>query len=443
MKRSALSKILALLLLFVVFSLSSCGSNTTKQQATNANVTTTTQTITTTEGPVVDEDAVVPLKDRIGVTSWGLRYCPGIQPNENSLVKSSELIAEIGVSVIKISFGNPNSHYRLDDWSSTDLSSFVTQAQDPSYKAVLDNPSFKTYYLHITEMRSSVNYSDGLSNDEYNKVFKEMYDFTTYLLTTYEGTGKTFIIHNWEADNALGTNYNSVESKLLYRNYADWINARQDGVNKARDDFGMTKSKNVRVFHALEINKLVKEDNILRCVTGVVPYTYCDLYAYSSYESKDQGVVESVDDVVTRLTSLLEYYEENLPPIEEYPQEVYFKKHRLTITECGYPDKQDGYTGERTKMVVEGHLRTMLSFGLQHFVFWEICCNEVIGNNASTINSLRGEALRNYEFKPYDLNGFYLIRPDGVKTYTYNYLQKVCETNSLDVTAENPGRWVE
>jgi len=441
MKRNILSKILSLFLLFSIITLTSCG--TKRPTVTNTTNIVTTQAITTTEQPVVDEEEVIPLKDKIGVTSWGLRYVPGIQPNENSLVKSSELIAEIGCSVIKISFGNPSGHYRLDDWSKTDLSSFVTQAQDPSYKAVLDNPNFKTYYFNITDMRKSINYRDGLSNEEYNSTFKEIYDFATYLLNTYQGTGKTFIFQNWEADNALGTNYNTVESKLLYRNYADWINCRQDAVNKARDDFGMTSDKKVRVFHALEINKLVKEDNVLRCVTGVVPYTYCDLYAYSSYESKDQGVVESVDDVVRRLTSLLEYYEENLPSLDAYPHEPYFKKHRLTITECGYPDKQDGYTGERTKMVIEGHLRVMEEFGFNHFVFWEICCNEVTGNNASTINSLYGNDLRNYHFVPYDINGFYLIRPDGVKTYTYNYLKNVCTSNSLDALAENPGRWLE
>ena len=75
-------------------------------------------------------------------------------------------------------------------------------------------------------------------------------------------------------------------------------------------------------------------------------------------------------------------------------------------------------------MVAEGHILAMQRFGLQYAVYWQLCCNEYMGSDAS-VKNLRGEQLRDYVFTKEDFNGFYLIKPDGTKTETYEYLKSV------------------
>lgn len=370
----------------------------------------------------VFDNTLSPLNERIGVTNWGPRYMPNLKDEEYSLIKGAEYIRELGSKVIKIACGNPATQYPLDDFSSLNMTECADALRFPIYKQLFEM-DFSTYIINITEVNRA-NYADGMSNDELKTVENEFYHATQYLLETYKGTGKTFILQNWETDNYVALSISGNNAEYVLRNYAKYYNARQDGINKARNEFVMSETKNVFVFGALEVNKLSK-DYKNRAVDHVVPYTYVDLYTYSSYEFKDKNVVSSAIEVCEKLTEAMNYYKTKLPDYTKYPQKAYFKDKRLAITEFGYPDKADSNSGNWQKMVTEGHVLATKNLNLQYAVYWQLCCNEVVGDTATAIKGLSKTQLRNYNFTNADFNGFYLLRPDGTKTLSYDYLKTI------------------
>ncbi len=368
------------------------------------------------------DNTLSPISERIGVTNWGARYMPDLDDGEYSLLKGASYISELGSKVIKIACGSPDKQYPLDDFSSLNMVTCVDALKYSVYKDLFEM-DFSTYFISITET-ARVAYADGVTEEEKQKVEEEFYQATKYLLETYRNTGKTFILQNWETDNYVVQSISGNNAEFVLRNYAKYFNARQDGINKARKEFVMSKKNNVYVFGALEINKLSSEYRN-RAVDYVVPYTYADLYTYSSYEFKDKSVVSSADSVCEKLTEAMNYYKSKLPDYNNYPQKAYFKDNRLAITEFGYPDKADAYSGQWQKMVTEGHVLAVKSLGLQYGVYWQLCCNEILGEAEQNVKGLSVTELRNYNFTKNDFNGFYLLRPDGEKTLTYHYLKQL------------------
>ena len=63
---------------------------------------------------------------------------------------------------------------------------------------------FHTYVLETAEFGMRDNFwKKGLSEKDRQKVHAQMYRLTRHLLTRYRGTGKTFVLQNWEADNVM------------------------------------------------------------------------------------------------------------------------------------------------------------------------------------------------------------------------------------------------
>ena len=380
------------------------------------------------------------LSQKIGVTCWGSLYMPSLGAEENSLLRGAEYVRETGSRVIKLACGDLSAQYSLDDWEGVSFERSVDVFRHEVFVRLF-SMDFDTFFISVPE-RKAIRYADGVSKEEAAYVEEEFYLMTKYLLETYRGSGKIFILQNWETDNAIGYSLTDTEDDIfLMRSYADYYNARQDGINRARDEFVMSEEKNVYVFGAIEINKLDASYTRYKAVDYIVPYTYCDLYTYSSYEYKDKGKVTSAAAVCARLTEARHYSESKLPPAENYPQPVYFGDKRLAVTEFGYPDRADGYGGQWQKMVAEGHLMAMEKLPLQYVVYWQLCCNEPTGDRADEIRRLAPASLRVYEFVPGDVNGFYLLRPDGERSYTYNYFKEAIAQNSVAAEAECPAAW--
>lgn len=368
------------------------------------------------------DNTSAPYAERVGITNWGAAYMPGLPAEKTSLLYGAEKILESGCKVIKIACGDPKSQYPLDDWTGTTFSSCADVLKHERY-AALFAMDFKTFFISITE-QSRAKYADGLTDDEKQAVEREFYEATKYLLETYRGSGKTFILQNWETDNYVGYSLTGgVDETVVLRRYAQYFNLRQDGINRARDEFGMDEEKNVFVFGALEVNKLDSSYTRAKAVDYVVPYTYGDLYTYSSYEYKDKEKFKTAEEISVALTAALGYYKSKLPDKSRYPQPVYFGDQRLAITEFGYPDKADGYEGDWQKTVAEGHVLAMDRCRLQYAIYWQLCCNEIVAENVSAIKKLSPEELRAHEFSDGDLNGFYLLRPDGRETLAFEYLK--------------------
>lgn len=127
--------------------------------------------------------------------------------------------------------------------------------------------------------------------------YAEMRALAEHLLTTYSGTGKTFVLQSWEGDwsliNGLGA---AGESQTPYSE-ANYISPRtveymrawlQTKINAIEDARRNTVYNDVRVLSAIELNRVrdVFYDHARRrIVNAVLPRISPDLVSYSAYDT--------------------------------------------------------------------------------------------------------------------------------------------------------------
>jgi hypothetical protein len=228
----------------------------------------------------------------------------------------------------------------------------------------------------------------------------KFYTLTKYFLTNFKNTGKTFVLQNWEGDGSLGLGWNwddYVPTTNELKGMIDWLNARQDGVEQARQECGM---KGVYVYHAAEVNLVLRAMNgtgnqKITCINNVIPFTHCDLYSYSAYDSSTTG-----NPVILR--NALNYMRAHAP------DSAIFGSNNIYIGEYGFPQNDPGNTGAMQYSVCKSNVETFLDFGVKYMLYWELYCNEPITNyTGRPVNS--------------DLRGFWLIRPNGTKSLLWDY----------------------
>jgi hypothetical protein len=328
--------------------------------------------------------SAVEARDVLGVAHAAGRYN---FTDEDFLNEGADRILELGSRVIKVFLlpGHMQELYPFNsDWSppSTDV---VELAQRPYVQELFAKP-FSTILLEITPVTISPQFLDGLTPAEAAAERDQMYRLAKYLLTTYAGSGKTFVLQNWEGDHLLrdGLADGVDPDPVRIHGMIDWWNARQDGVEQARREVG---SRGVQVLHAAEVNFLA--DAMAGKVTAtnnVVPYTHCDLYSYSSWD---------IDFTPAELTRALDYLE------SKAPDNQLFGRYNLYLGEYGMAKDHGAPDGERFERVRE-LMEAALGWGVRYAVYWEVYCNE---------------ALQTYAGRPVnrDLRGFWLVRPDGAK----------------------------
>jgi hypothetical protein len=356
-----------------------------------------------------------PLNERIGVTYWGVRYEPFLDEYGFGIASARAELKKLGTKVTKLATLDLAQNYPFDDWSDAPLDSLVNVLKHPTFRQFLDDKFFITYFLSAYET-NNVAWWDGLDTAEKAYITTSFYDAALYLLTEYAGTGKTFILQNWEADNALGYVYSDF-SDTAVQGMIDYFNARQEGIQLARNEVG---AEHVQVFGGLEVNflKLTPPSGVPRVADAIVPNTHADLYLYSCWETKDKwdigdnGEAANIAAIKQAVTAALAYLNEKAPASD------FFGAKNVAISEFGYPElggershpEIDGNDWQR--MVVQATIEAGLEYGVQYMVYWELYCNDPttpIADLTQTTNE--------------DMNGYWLIRPDGTKSAAYDYLQ--------------------
>jgi hypothetical protein len=246
--------------------------------------------------------------------------------SDNKLVEQAKKIRELGSNILKISLGkNSPDIYGITEAtkSTTTLALFTNNLP---YKTVC-NMDFKYIFFWVHTL-TNVDWKTGIDAAGEKILYDEMYNFVSYLLTTYDNSGKTFLIGNWEGDWLLIPNYDRTvtPSPELLANMTKWFQIRQRAIDDAKK---ASTAKNVFVYHYIEANLVLKGMNGEPCVAQtVLPNVDIDLVSYSSYEAiKDKTYDQKKSD----LGNIFQYLESKMKPKASLP----FTR-RVFIGEYGY-----------------------------------------------------------------------------------------------------------
>jgi hypothetical protein len=352
------------------------------------------------------------LRDIIGVTHVNGQYH---LTDKDFLNEGADQILALGSRVIKVWFDKPSDSYRFNSqWPKAD--SMVEIAQSPYFRKLFDKP-FTTYILMCFSMgRPSGYFRNGLTEEQRADEQRQFYALAKYLLTTYKGSGKTFVLQHWEGDWLIRGNFNKdvdPEPKAI-QGMIDWLNARQAGVDQARQELGQAGPArdgraHVRVYHAAEVNRVVASMEQGRCglVNAVLPHTKLDLVSYSAWDSATEHFQDP--NVLRRA---LDFIAVNTPDSPD------FGDRNVYIGEFGMPENE--FSAGQIQKAIPNAVNTALDWGCPYIVYWQLYCNELRPGKGPP-------PVKNND----DVRGFWLIKPDGSKARTWDYFYSLLNTNSI------------
>ncbi len=322
--------------------------------------------------------------DRFGVYNWNVSHAAA--PTDGSTDRlnwGANKVAEVGSRTIRVAIGtrDDSNIYGVNPSGATEL---VQIAQSPAYDRLFRDERFQAYILTAYSLGDAEsNWINGYTESEYATERDEIQRLGEHLLSNPAYAGKTFIIMNWEGDNAV---YGVANKRSGWDYYTNWIRARAEGVKLARQNFPSSKA---RLFSGLEFSAVrspktgqpcgtpvanpVRNDPLQnRCVIDyVAPRVEVDYYSYSSWQS-----------IVDRL----DYPNESLK--KRYRNDLNFalskvQAKRPEITERNFIVGEFGF--ERTSFGecnAANHLNEMFdafdgddAFHPSYVIFWQIIDN--------------------------------------------------------------------
>jgi hypothetical protein len=401
------------------------------------------------------------LRDIVGVTHVAGKYH---LTDQDFLNEGADEILALGSRVIKVWFfagqkGRvPESYPYHSQWPK--VASLVEGAQTPYFVDLFRKP-FTTYILVTASLgRDEAYWRKGITDEHKKDEQRQFYELARHFLTQYEGTGKTFILQHWEGDWLVRGSFKGDQEPTpqALANMVEWLNARQAGVNQAREEVGrqtrvvVPQSRNssggtaasggvdaagrstqpkraaqpqpldatsepsgqgVRVYHATEVNRVVQSmrDGFPGVTNKVLPHTKLDLVSYSAW---DAATSHYADPNVLR--EALDFIAAHAPDSPD------FGNRNVYLGEFGMPENV--HSLEKVQIAIPNAVRTALDWGCPYIVYWQLYCNE-LKDPSTKVPITSNDAVR----------GFWLIRPDGTKAWTWDYFHGLCEA----VPRHSPG----
>ncbi len=239
---------------------------------------------------------------RLGVAHMLPRYKPNGVLGPDVLPAGAEDAYRLGFRTLKIGMNievtTPQRHYySLPDEALARVKSIVDLARLDAFKKVLDMP-FQTFFLcadaiaeegHWGTIRGvllpSPEPDRPFTSVARENIYRQIYDLSKYLLTTYKGSGKVFILQNHESDWHVVREPSpaSTPSDIALANLRDYFDLRQKAVDDARREVGAT---DVYLYHLAEVNEVAKAMAGNKTVTNnVIPLVHPDLVGYSVWDT--------------------------------------------------------------------------------------------------------------------------------------------------------------
>lgn len=305
----------------------------------------------------------------------------------NRLIEQAEQVKGLGSNVLKISLAQgAASNYGTETAARTAKSTLEYVKAAPEVQQALDMDF--TYYQAWVHSFTSANWRDGVDMTEARQYYDEMYALTAWLLERYSGTGKVFMLGNWEGDWLLlgRRNREADPSPAAVAGMIAWMKIRQLAVDNARS---AVAHKDVAVYHYIEVN-LVKKAMAGRAsiALSVLPEANPDLVSYSAYEAIKQSPTPDLMSIRQPLEQTLAFLEGQLPPKKGLP----FRR-RVFIGEYGYhADKSKPLTVKQQYMKSRFVMQSAIAIDLPFALIWQMYNNEYAENGTSKEMSLIDEA---------------------------------------------------
>lgn len=238
--------------------------------------------------------------DRFGLYNWGTDFSayPGDDNGQRDRLNwVADQVAATGSRTIRVFLGPRDMYFVNPPLNSSQSFDLVQAASSAAYDKLFRDARFKTYLLTAyTDKGFLSDWFDGYTNQEYQAEREKYQHLGQYLLGNANYAGKTFIVLNWEGDNAMSGANNK---QSAWDAYVRWTQARADGISDARR---ANAAEAGRLFSALEFNSIefpdgkpcgtavadpIRENPLkYRCVIDyVAPRVAVDYYSYSSWHT--------------------------------------------------------------------------------------------------------------------------------------------------------------
>jgi len=351
--------------------------------------------------------AQTPFADRLGVThDWGHYHFT----TKDFLTEGADEIAATGSHVIKL-WLSPDTRYAYAPNSTWPAYTNMVDTVKVSYFAnALKRPEFHTYILNAlpaddTTAGECPNWMTYTSTN-YNSVHDAFKNLTVYLMQTYKGTGKTFILQNWESDNASQKFAIPLSTPANANALIGWLNARQDGITDGR---AAAANTGVSVYGAAEVNYLgARNPNDAWAIDRVVPWTHMDLYSYSCYSYDTEYSASTIQTNLSYIKTMA-------------PDSPTFGANNVYVGEFGTPQNAADVQNEWTQYsLTYTQAKAALDWGALYVVYWQIFDNEY--------NSSTGK-----------YNGYWLRKSDGTYAMSWSFIHDTCAQNAYPAAPQfNP-----
>ncbi|NVJ89073.1 MAG: hypothetical protein HWD82_06495 [Flavobacteriaceae bacterium] len=326
------------------------------------------------------EESIQEFNYVIGTQTVGSKYK---FTDESMLVETAQEIKNMGSNLLKFSM-HPrycSENYGLPENDNiTSLTKLATL--EPSVKKVL-NMDFKYYHIWVygfsqytpepvgkKDDTAQIKFINGYPEAYEKALYKELYEFTTHLLKTFNNSGKVFHLGNWEGDWHLRSDYDRTKPANLktLEGMIKWAKIRQKAIDDAKKSI---PHNNVAVYHYIEVNlvkKSIQEQESKTVTNSILSKVNPDYVSYSSYDATNPNKTEK--KLSKKLKESLNYIESKLSPKKGLP-----KGKRVWIGEYGNPSIHHSEEMQNQRSIWT--IKAALEWGTPYILYWEMYNNEI------------------------------------------------------------------
>lgn len=306
--------------------------------------------------------------------------------SNNPLVEQATEIGGLGSNLMKLSLAQgAATRYGTAGAAARATTTLQYIQASPDLQKVFDM-DFK-YYQAWVHSYTSGDWHDGVSPSESRAYYAEMYELAAWLLETYSGSGKVFMLGNWEGDWLLngGGGRESTPAMKAVEGMTDWLNIRQNAIDDAK---AAVPHDDVELYHYAEVNLVEKAMQGKRSMArDVLPKVNVDLVSYSSYEAIKKSPAPDLAAIRGPLTERIAFLEQQLPAKAGLP----FRR-RVFIGEYGYhADKAKPQTVRQQFLKSRYVMQVAIELDLPFALIWQMYNNEYGPDGTSRQMSLIDE----------------------------------------------------